>query len=138
MTMLKSVLTFFIFIFLTNTSQANINDFHINIDSSIKPYTFVEQMPEFEGGNSELMKYLSDNIKFLSNSDSLFQTLFIVQFTIDIDGSISDIYIKKGQKNFNDELIKIIKKMPNWKPGSQYGIKVPVRYNLPIRICTAN
>ena len=43
------------------TSNALTQDFSTNND---KVYTAVEQMPQFPGGDSKLMKYISENIKY--------------------------------------------------------------------------
>ena len=41
--------------------------------------------------------------------------------------------VKKGLREDRDnEALRIIKKMPKWKPGEQNGNPIPVQMNLPI------
>jgi protein TonB len=61
--------------------------------------------------------------------------LIVAQFTIDTTGTIREIKIIRGiDKIADNELIRIIKMMPPWKPGEQLNKKVKVFMNLPLRL----
>ncbi|WP_138994660.1 M56 family metallopeptidase [Larkinella sp. C7] len=98
-------------------------------------FTTVEQMPEFPGGNRALGQYLAENLRYppdaqRNNTDG---TVF-VQFTIGKNGAIYGIRVKKGVGDgCDEEAVRIIGKMPSWKPGLQNGRPVAVQYILPIQ-----
>lgn len=93
--------------------------------------TFAEQMPEFNG---DLMAYLSENIVYPSMAEeNNIEAKVITQFIVEIDGSISNVeIIKKMGWGFDEEALRVVKAMPNWKPGKQNRKPVRVRYTLPV------
>jgi protein TonB len=98
------------------------------------PYEVVEQMPEFPGGFEEMYKFLSNNIKYPQSCiDNNVQGKSYIKFTIEKDGSISNMEVVKSSHSLLDkEAIRVIGKMPNWKPGRQLNKVVRVNYTLPI------
>jgi protein TonB len=55
-------------------------------------------------------------------------------FIVNIDGSLTDFKIVKGvNDNIGQEVIRLLKTIPNWSPGILNGQKVRVRYTLPIK-----
>jgi len=99
-----------------------------------KVYEEVEEMPEFPGGMEALMKYLSTNIKY--PKDAVKQKIegrVMVTFIVDTDGSISDVKtVKTVYPSIDKESVRVVKKMPKWKPGKKDGRPVRVQYALPI------
>ena len=97
-------------------------------------FVVVEDQPEFPGGNAAMMKFLSDNIKYpKSAQDNGIQGRVIVNFVVEKDGSLSDVQIVRGEDPALDkEAVRVIEAMPKWKPGTQRGETVRVRYTLPV------
>ncbi|RCR69164.1 M56 family metallopeptidase [Larkinella punicea] len=98
-------------------------------------FTNIEQMPEFPGGNKALGQYLAENLRYPSDAqrNNTDGTVF-VQFTIGKNGSIYGIRVKKGVGDgCDEEAVRIVGKMPSWKPGLQNGRPVAVQYILPIQ-----
>jgi protein TonB len=57
-----------------------------------------------------------------------------VSFVVNVTGAIDQIEILRSpSEGFNDEVVRVVKKMPMWKPGIQGGQKVAVRYKLPVK-----
>lgn len=57
-----------------------------------------------------------------------------ITFTIEKDGSVSNVKILRGIGGGCDEAAKeVVEKMPKWKPGTQRGKPVRVQFNLPIK-----
>ena len=98
-------------------------------------YEVVENMPEFpDGGMPGLMKYLSANIRYpeAAHKDGT-QGRVTVQFVVGKDGSIGNVSILRGVDPALDaEAIRVISSMPKWKPGTQKGEPVNVRYTVPV------
>ena len=99
-----------------------------------KIFTVVEQQPEFQGGASEMYKYLSKNIKYPSAaSRANVSGRVFMSFVVNVDGSITDVSVLKGLGfGCDEEAIRVVKAMPKWKPGKQSGRAVRVKFNLPI------
>jgi TonB family protein len=104
-------------------------------DGTAKDSCQAEIMPQFPGGNKALSKFLHRNIKWpygleFTNTNS---ASVIATFVVDTDGSITDIKIKKHvARAFDDEVIRVIKKMPRWIPGKEYNNPVRIYYTLPV------
>ncbi|MEQ9188225.1 MAG: energy transducer TonB [Cryomorphaceae bacterium] len=100
-------------------------------------FTIVEENPEFPGGERALFEYLGKNTKFPAIAkDAGIQGIVYVQFVVMEDGSINDdmITILRGVHPALDaEAIRVVKGMPDWKPGRQRGKSVRVYYKLPFR-----
>ncbi|MFN4146034.1 MAG: energy transducer TonB [Runella sp.] len=97
-------------------------------------FQVVEQQPEFPGGMSALMQYLSKNIKYpAAASRANVSGKVFLTFVVNTDGSIQDVQVLKGLGfGCDEEAQRVIKGMPKWKPGKQSGRNVRVKYNLPV------
>ena len=98
-------------------------------------FEVVEHMPEFpDGGMSALMEYLSKNIKYPEAAMKKgTQGRATVQFVVEKDGSITNVKILRGiDPELNKEAVRVISAMPKWKPGTQKGEAVRVKYTVPV------
>ena len=98
-------------------------------------FTIVEEMPSFSGGESNLVKFLSDNIRYPSRAreNGISGTVFVT-FIIGKDGKVTDAKVLRGiGGGCDEEALRVIGAMPTWRPGKQRGEPVSVQFNLPIR-----
>lgn len=97
-------------------------------------FTVVEQSPEFPGGTSALMRFLGANIKYpAAAAYASVQGKVFVQFVVSKQGKIRDLRILKGIGfGCDEEAVRVVSIMPDWKPAQQNGQNVAVQYNLPI------
>lgn len=106
-------------------------------NTSNEVFTTVEIMPEYPGGKDEMVKFLSKNIKYpRKEKRKNIQGTVYIKFFIDEYGDVQSIEIIRGIKdggNLDKEALRVIKKMPKWKPGTQNGKPVKVWYSLPIK-----
>ena len=97
-------------------------------------FDYVEQMPEFPGGMSALIDFLSSNIKY--PEDAIKQNIggrVIVMFVVETDGSITNVRVARTVfPSLDSEAIRVVKSMPKWKPGKEKGRVVRVNYTLPV------
>ncbi|PRY07815.1 outer membrane transport energization protein TonB [Pontibacter ummariensis] len=100
-----------------------------------KPYTYVEQMPSFPGGETEMLKYLAKNIRYPAAAQRAgVEGLVVLSFVVSKTGEISEIQVIKNLgAGTDEEATRVVKTMPKWTPGKQNGRAVPVRYTLPVR-----
>lgn len=105
-------------------------------DGSVKMiYQVVEEMPQFDGGESALKDYLSANINYPEAArKAKTQGRVYVAFVVKKNGLISNIKLLRGiGGGCDEESIRVVSAMPKWIPGKQRGKKVDVQFNLPIR-----
>jgi len=98
-------------------------------------FTIVEEQPGFPGGESALMEYLKNNIKYpqLARESNIQGTVFVT-FVVEPNGGISNVKVLRGiGGGCDDEAMRVVKNMPSWSPGKQRGKPVRVQFNLPIR-----
>lgn len=94
----------------------------------------VEEMPEFPGGESALIAYIAKNTKYpgIARENNIEGRVFI-SFVVEKDGSISDAKVIRGiGGGCDEEALRVIKSLPNFKPGKQNGRAVRVQYNVPV------
>ena len=97
-------------------------------------FKVVEKMPEFPGGNGELMKYFSNNVRYpVVALENNIQGRVIVQFTVRRDGSIADVQVVRSvDAHLDKEAIRLVSNMPKWKPGQQRGKAVHCKFTVPV------
>ncbi|MDD4747252.1 MAG: M56 family metallopeptidase [Salinivirgaceae bacterium] len=97
-------------------------------------YTVVEVMPEFPGGTKALMQYLQTNITYPPEAKANgIKGRAVVSFVVTKTGAIENVKLLRSVNELLGlEAIRVVKSMPNWTPGSNKGVNVNVKYNLPI------
>ncbi|MBO4607484.1 MAG: energy transducer TonB [Prevotella sp.] len=99
-----------------------------------KIFDVVEQQPQFPGGQSALLSWLSQNIHYppVAEENGI-QGRVVVSFVVEPDGSISNVQVVRGvDPSLDKEAVRVTKAMPKWQPGKQNGQAVRVKYNLPV------
>lgn len=97
-------------------------------------FDVVEDMPQYPGGMQAMMKFLIENISYPKDAqEKKISGRVLVNFVVEKDGSISNVEtVKSVFPSLDDEAVRVVKSMPNWKPGKQNGKVVRVKYTLPI------
>jgi protein TonB len=98
-------------------------------------FQVVENMPEFPGGRSALMKYLATNIKYPPYAkEAGIQGRVFINFVVETNGNITNVKVLRGiGGGCDEEAIRVVKSMPKWSPGMQRGKPVRVSFNLPVK-----
>lgn len=107
----------------------------VRLDNNDSVYAFVDQMPEFRGGQDSLGAWLSKNMNYprITVEEYSSATVF-ASFVVLKDGSIADIKIYKANNSpFEKEALRLLDLMPDWIPGRCNGTLVDVKTNLPIK-----
>ncbi len=107
-----------------------------NLDEE-KVYSFVsmETPPSYPGGIEKFYKFLGENIKYPAEAfQNNIQGNVFVSFTVEKDGSLTDIKIDRPLGHGTDEeAVRVLKLSRRWNPGVQKGKVVRVKYNIPIK-----
>jgi hypothetical protein len=95
-------------------------------------YRFAEQMPE---APYNVVQYLDNNIVMPPTDAASYNYRVMVQFIVDETGKvINPIALNAGRVPvaYKDEALRVVRNMPDWKPGKQNGKPVQVYINLPV------
>lgn len=108
-------------------------DIHTNQSVTDTIYNNIEIMPEFPGGFSELMNFLTSNVNYPESAKTNnIEGRTLVSFVVEKDGSITDIEVLRGfDKDCDAEAVRVVSTMPKWKPGVKDGETVRCRFTLP-------
>lgn len=103
-------------------------------ESARQIFTVVEEMPQFPGGDGELLKFISKSIKYpVIAQENGIQGRVVCSFVVNRDGSIVDAEVVRGvDPSLDKEALRVINTMPKWTPGKQRGKPVRVKYTVPI------
>ena len=97
-------------------------------------FQVVEDMPQFIGEDGNVMKFLAKRIRYpLEAQKKNITGKVFVTFVINKNGEPVNFRIAKSVNPLLDqEAIRVLQLMPNWKPGTQRGKAVRVSYTVPI------
>lgn len=98
-------------------------------------FVVVENMPEFPGGLVAMQKYIEKNMRYPPQAiKNNITGKVMVEFVIDENGYVTNARIVKGiGYGCDEEALRVVRAMPRWKPGTQKGKNVKVRFLLPLR-----
>lgn len=97
-------------------------------------YAFAEIAPEYPGGIDAMYQFISKNVNYPAKEKWKGVTAKVVtRFSISKEGDVTNIAIlSKTPEAFNQEVIRVMKLMPKWKPGIVNGQPVEVYFTLPV------
>ena len=97
-------------------------------------FIIVEEMPEYEGGESALREFIGKNIKYPPSAiEQSIQGRVYVQFVVEKDGTCGRAKVVRGvDPSLDAEALRVVNTMPKWKPGKQRGQNVAVAYTIPV------
>ncbi len=105
---------------------------------NVTPLNTAEIMPAYPGGMDALRKFLERN---LTNPQDLNEgeTVSVkIKFVVGYDGKLKGFQIAQdGGSAFNEEVIRVLKKMPYWIPGKTKGENVSVYFTIPVKFTSS-
>ncbi|SDY39437.1 TonB family protein [Hymenobacter psychrophilus] len=110
------------------------------------PYNYVEQMPQYEGGQEQLLADISKTLNYPAGAlAAKIEGRAFVKFTVGADGTIQNTEVQKGvaqnkpgvskalAQELDEAALNAVRNLPgNWTPGRQNGEAVPVYFTVPI------
>lgn len=96
-----------------------------------KIFYIVEDPAEFPGGDKALYKYIQNSVKYpVIAQENGVQGKVYVKFVVNESGKVSNAEILRGvDQSLDNEALRVINSLPNFKPGKQRGNPVKVFYN---------
>ena len=110
------------------------------VDMYNEPVDFrvVEDLPQFPGGASEFMKWLTKNLKYPASAQKKqVRGRVVAQFIVNTDGSVSDLELTEHLEAACDrEVLRVLRMMPHWQAGVMNAkpcrtkVCIPIVFNL--------
>lgn len=93
-----------------------------------------EVMPQFPGGTPALIRFLGKHLRVPEGKLEAGQRMHVpVKFIVSKEGKLIDIqFTENAEEEYKTEIRRVLKKMPDWIPGSQHGKPVPVYFSIPV------
>ncbi len=100
-----------------------------------KVFDAVEQDPQFPGGQTALLKWVSDHLRYPSVAqENGIQGRVVVQFVVTKTGSVGQVKVVRSKDpDLDKEAVRVVKSLPKFQPGKMNGHAVNVWYTLPIQ-----
>ena len=91
--------------------------------------------PEFPEGEAAMFKFIAYNIEYPAEARAKdIQGVVVVSFVVNEEGKISDIAIIRDiGGGCGEEAVRVVKLMPDWKPGTTATGPAKTSYTLPFR-----
>ena len=105
---------------------------------NITPLNTAEIMPAYPGGMDALRKFLEKNLNNPQDVSEGETVSVKIKFVVGYDGKLKGFQIEEdGGSPFNEEVIRVLKKMPNWIPGKTKGESVSVYFTIPVKFTSS-
>ncbi|CAM3036659.1 energy transducer TonB [Chryseobacterium flavum] len=96
-------------------------------------YKDVDQSAEYPGGMGALRKFLGDNFdtSLMEGGEGTLKAK--LKFVVEKDGTVSNVVIEEKSPNsdFNNEAVRVVKKLKKWTPAKRNGESVRSYYSVP-------
>jgi periplasmic protein TonB len=104
-------------------------------DGTEIPHIPYQVQPEFKGGQDGMFRFLGENLIYpLESREEGTEGTVYVGFSVSKTGAVENVKIRIGvDEKLDKEALRVVKSMPNWKPGKQEGEPVRIKFTLPVR-----
>lgn len=105
------------------------------VEEEAIPFQLVEEKPSFNGGDAnEFSKWVNSKLQYpeIAKENGV-QGRVTLQFTVNPDGSVSNVKVLRGvDSSLDKEAVRVVSMSPKWKPGKQRDRAVKVTYTFPV------
>jgi TonB family protein len=99
-------------------------------------YNKAQVMPQFPGGQDALANYVNNHVEYPQQAiDNNTTGTVMVSFVVDERGKVKSAHVIGNQSSkdgLDQEALRVVNNMPDWRPGKVKGKNVKTRLELPI------
>jgi TonB family protein len=123
---------FITFLFISCSSVAQ-----VDTTNKEKILVLADEMPSFPGGETELQKFVQNNLKYpVAEKAANVMGKCYITFVVEKDGHLNNVKLLKGitgGPGCDEEAMRVVMLMPKWIPGKQNNKEARVQVNLPLQ-----
>jgi periplasmic protein TonB len=91
------------------------------------------EMPEYPGGDAAWRAYLARHINVPGDMEPGEKRSVLIRFLVAEDGSVTAFeVIRSAGATFDNEVLRVLRRMPKWKPARQNGHSVSTSFQQPV------
>ena len=106
---------------------------HMAATESGETFLAVEREPQFPGGRQAWLDFLSRYLIAPADLQAGEKKTVLVRFLVDAEGRVTDFeVVQSAGIRFDNEVLRVLKKMPRWQPAIQNGHHVAVSFTQPV------
>ncbi|MDO4212779.1 MAG: energy transducer TonB [Bacteroidales bacterium] len=106
------------------------------VEEEAIPFLLVEEKPKFRGGDANALfsSWVAKNLNYPEVAkENGVQGRVMLQFTVNPDGSVSNVKVLRGvDPSLDEEAVRVVSSSPKWTPGKQRDRAVKVTYTFPV------
>ena len=105
------------------------------VEEEAIPFQLVETKPKFQGGDPNAFSaWVNKHLEYPEVArENGVSGRVMLQFTVNPDGSVSDVKVLRGvDPALDNEAVRVVKSSPKWEPGRQRDRAVKVSYTFPV------
>ena len=93
----------------------------------------VQREPEFPGGAQAWLNFLTRTLRVPDDLEAGEKKKVLIRFQVCNDGLVTGFEVlQSAGKTFENEVIRVLRKMPKWKPAIQNNLPVSRSYTQPV------
>jgi protein TonB len=102
-------------------------------ETDAKKEVVPDRQPQFPGGMQAWIAFLGKNLRSPEELESGEKRTVVIRFHVAEDGSVTGFKVEKSAGNaFDEEVMRVLRKMPKWTPALQGGHPVSVSFTQPV------
>jgi protein TonB len=93
----------------------------------------IQREPEFPGGLQAWINFLNRNLRVPDELQAGEKKTVLIRFQVSPDGAVTGFEVMQSAGNlYDNEVIRVLKKMPRWKPAIQNNMAVSRTFTQPV------
>jgi len=102
-------------------------------EAEIQKPALITSAPQFPGGQQAWLLFLTKHLRTPDELEGGERKTVLVKFVVSVDGTITEFtVVQSGGAALDNEVIRVLKKMPRWKPAVQNGQVVTTAFTQPV------
>jgi len=102
-------------------------------EEKAKPVVHSYSAPQFPGGTEAWLRFLSRHLQAPDEMERGEKRSVLIRFLVSANGNITEFEVlQSGGAAFDNEVIRVLKKMPKWKPALENGVPVSKTFTQPV------
>jgi protein TonB len=119
--------------FVNPPVETNVGSIAGSVTEEPAAFDPIEVQPQFPGGKEAWMAFLRRHLETPQELEAGDKKTVLVKFIVGEDGNVAYFQVvQSGGSVYDNEVIRVLKKMPKWKPAIQNGHYIQTSFTQPV------